>query len=104
MRVRPHADLGPRSLGFSYSFTNAHYGDEWRKRRRAFHSEFHPGVVAKHQPMQLRGARAFVGALLERPTEAFSLSRECVPPPRCRHALSGLTIHRADAGCSEQQS
>lgn len=85
--ARPHADLGPRSLGFSYSITSTRYGDEWRKRRRAFHCEFHPGVVSVLQPMQLRKSRAFVGAVLQRPTGACVLSRECVPLPCPRRAL-----------------
>ena len=51
------------------------YGDEWRKRRGAFHSEFRHGAVETHRPLQLRQSRKLVAGLLEHPEDGLELSR-----------------------------
>lgn len=66
------------SMGWNFSFVHLPYGEEWRKRRRAFHSQFHQNVVGEHQAMQLRRTRVFLGEVLKNPDDALALSHLCV--------------------------
>ncbi|KAF9044254.1 cytochrome P450 [Panaeolus papilionaceus] len=54
-------------MHWDYNMALLPYGQWWRRHRRAFHEHFHPGVVAKHQPVQIYETRAFLQRLLETP-------------------------------------
>ncbi|KAJ3510929.1 hypothetical protein NLJ89_g4394 [Agrocybe chaxingu] len=54
-------------MNWDYNIAMLPYGTWWRRHRRAFHEHFHPGVVAKYQPVQSREARAFLYRLLVSP-------------------------------------
>jgi len=50
-----------------FNFGLIPYGHWWRRHRRAFHEHFHPNVVKKYHPIQIREARALIARLLESP-------------------------------------
>ncbi|TFK36285.1 cytochrome P450 [Crucibulum laeve] len=54
-------------MNWDYNMAMLPYGTWWRRHRRAFHEHFHPNVVAKYQPVQLREARSFLRRLLDTP-------------------------------------
>lgn len=65
-------------MGFSIFFGSLTYGEEWRRRRRAFHSQFQRNVVTDYQSMQLRETYLYIGNVLKNPDDALGLSRLCV--------------------------
>ncbi|KAF8632647.1 hypothetical protein AX17_004780 [Amanita inopinata Kibby_2008] len=58
-------------IDFDFNFFLLSYGTWWRRHRRAFHDYFHPNVVSKYHPVQIREVRAFLRRLLTTP-EDFS--------------------------------
>ncbi|KAF9002581.1 cytochrome P450 [Cyathus striatus] len=64
-RVRMPMVLELMNWGFNMAMLP--YGDWWRRHRRSFHEHFHPNVVGKYQPIQLREARAMLRRLLDTP-------------------------------------
>ncbi|KAI0330487.1 cytochrome P450, partial [Cubamyces sp. BRFM 1775] len=51
------------------------YGSWWRRHRRAFWQQFHPGVVQNYWPVQRAVVHDFLAKALHKPTEARALVR-----------------------------
>ncbi|KAI1791790.1 cytochrome P450 [Ganoderma leucocontextum] len=52
-----------------YNFSGMPYGQWWRRHKRAFWQEFHPGAVLSYQPTQRRAAHRFLKKLLTSPSK-----------------------------------
>ena len=50
-----------------YNFSILPYGEEWRRRRRAFHQYFNINAVSNYLPIQRREVHAFLRRLLDTP-------------------------------------
>ncbi|PPQ73993.1 hypothetical protein CVT24_012482 [Panaeolus cyanescens] len=64
---RPNLPMIRDLMGWDFDFAFHPYGSLWRKDRRAFHDQFHAGVVQMYQPMQLKEAHVFLNLLLTEP-------------------------------------
>ncbi|KAJ7252511.1 cytochrome P450 [Mycena rebaudengoi] len=64
---RPRAPMVNELMGNDFSFASMKYGDEWRERRRLFHSGFHLVAARVFRPRQLSAAHALLRRLLEDP-------------------------------------
>ncbi|PFH46033.1 hypothetical protein AMATHDRAFT_77844 [Amanita thiersii Skay4041] len=59
-------------MGWEHNFAFMPYGSLWRRHRRAFHDQFHAGVVDKYASIQLRGMRGFLHNLFIAPEQLHS--------------------------------
>lgn len=55
--------------GFDWPFTLEPYGPTWRRRRKAFHSQFQPQVVTRYRPMEEKSTHDLLRRLLDQPEE-----------------------------------
>ncbi|KAJ3516118.1 hypothetical protein NLJ89_g1326 [Agrocybe chaxingu] len=58
-------------MGWKFSFGFMEYGEQWRKRRRAMHLEFHPTAAAQFKPHSLRAARNLLNRILDSPEDVM---------------------------------
>ncbi|KAJ3008046.1 hypothetical protein NUW54_g3309 [Trametes sanguinea] len=63
--------------GQAYNFGFMPYGQWWRRHRRMFWQQFHPGVVSRYWPIQKSRTHDFLVKLLEQPTSCQKLIRYC---------------------------
>ncbi|KAI9058131.1 cytochrome P450 [Trametes sanguinea] len=63
--------------GQAYNFGFMPYGQWWRRHRRMFWQQFHPGVVSRYWPIQKSRTPDFLVKLLEQPTSCQELIRYC---------------------------
>ncbi|PPQ69644.1 hypothetical protein CVT24_001217 [Panaeolus cyanescens] len=82
-------------MHWDYNMAMLPYGQWWRRHRRAFHEHFHPGVVAKHQPVQLHETRAFLQRLLDTPDNFLHHVRHTFAATIMRVAY-GITVKESE--------
>ncbi|KAH9889802.1 cytochrome P450 [Cubamyces lactineus] len=54
--------------GQDVNFATFPYGQWWRRHRRSFWQQFHPGTLSRYLPIQREGAHNFLATLLESPS------------------------------------
>ncbi|KAI8994213.1 cytochrome P450 [Trametes punicea] len=54
------------------------YGQWWRRHRRSFWQQFHPGVVSRYRPLQQAAVNKFLVKLLDKPKSCQELIRFCI--------------------------
>ncbi|OJT15145.1 O-methylsterigmatocystin oxidoreductase [Trametes pubescens] len=54
--------------GQETNFATLRYGERWRRHRRTFWQQFHPGVVTKYNTIQSNYAHRFLGGVLQSPS------------------------------------
>ena len=59
----------PSRVGLEWSFVLMNYGPEWRRHRRAFHSQMGPEVIHRYEEIQTEVSRNLLRALLESPQD-----------------------------------
>ncbi|OSD07446.1 cytochrome P450 [Trametes coccinea BRFM310] len=64
--------------GQGYNFAFIPYGQWWRRHRRAFWQQFHPGVVPRYYHHQQSITRDFLAKVLHEPTACQELIRYCL--------------------------
>ncbi|EPQ55346.1 cytochrome P450 [Gloeophyllum trabeum ATCC 11539] len=64
---RPHSVVINELMEFPRVMGVSHYGEHWRRQRRAFHQMFSPSMVEKYQPVTIRESRKMVQRLLADP-------------------------------------
>ncbi|KAF8181626.1 cytochrome P450 [Pholiota molesta] len=64
---RPQSTMSNELMGWSFSFGHMRYGDQWRKLRRMFHSQFQQSVATKYWDIQRKQAHALLRRLLDSP-------------------------------------
>lgn len=73
------------------------YGSHWRLGRKIIHSQTHAIAAARYQPIQLRGARRFIGDLLAaeplRPHDKLSEAAKSILPRLIRRNFTFTTVH-----------
>ncbi|KAL1672543.1 cytochrome P450 [Schizophyllum commune] len=61
---RPPFPMTLDLMGMNFNFAFAPYGDRWRTRRRLLHGALHASASVKYQPLEIKGAHAFLRAML----------------------------------------
>ncbi|PFH46822.1 hypothetical protein AMATHDRAFT_7363 [Amanita thiersii Skay4041] len=69
---RPHMVMIMELMGWEDNFGLMPYGPWWRRRRRAFHENFHSGVISQYRPSQIREVHIFLHNLLATPQDLRS--------------------------------
>lgn len=82
-----------------YEFAVQGYTQEWRIRRRLFHTFFQPGAIPQYHPVHVRECRRFLQRLLATPEEFLSLARQYVsaslPKPSLRASEPSTSVFSA---------
>ncbi|KAI0333732.1 CyP450 monooxygenase [Cubamyces sp. BRFM 1775] len=55
--------------GQDVNFATFPYGQWWRRHRRSFWQQFHPGALSRYFPIQREGTHKFLASLLESPSQ-----------------------------------
>ncbi|CAA7261117.1 unnamed protein product [Cyclocybe aegerita] len=82
-------------MGWDFSFGFMEYGEQWRKRRRAMHLEFHPTAAAQFKPHSLRAARNLLNRILDNPEDVNGNLR-CAAGETIIAATYGLNVESKD--------
>lgn len=61
-----------------YEFAVQGYTQEWRIRRRLFHTFFQPSAIPQYHPVHVRECRRFLQWLLATPEDFLTLARQYV--------------------------
>lgn len=69
----------PSRCGFSWSIAHVRYGQEWRIRRKLFHSQFNLQVSKRYRSIEEKATHQFLGRLLDTPEHFMSHVRLWVP-------------------------
>ncbi|KAF8178464.1 cytochrome P450 [Pholiota molesta] len=64
---RPYSTMSSELMGWSFSFAHMRYGDQWKRLRRMFHSQFQPSIAPRYWDIQKKEAHALLRRLLESP-------------------------------------
>ncbi|EIW55305.1 cytochrome P450 [Trametes versicolor FP-101664 SS1] len=78
--------------GYMYEFAVQGYTQEWRIRRRLFHTFFQPSAIPQYHPVHVRECQRFRQRLLATPEEFLSLARHAT----IMDVVYGITVTERD--------
>nr|BED43019.1 cytochrome P450 monooxygenase [Trametes versicolor] len=81
--------------GYMYEFAVQGYTQEWRIRRRLFHTFFQPSAIPQYHPVHVRECRRFLHRLLATPEDFLSLARH-VFSATIMDVVYGITVTERD--------
>ncbi|KAI5888148.1 cytochrome P450 [Schizophyllum commune H4-8] len=93
---RPPFPMTIDLMGMDFNFAFVPYGDKWRARRRLLHGFLHATASVDYQPLELKGAHAFLRAMLNAGEDDLEAELRHMTGRLILRIVYGLDIQKKD--------